>query len=563
MTLYEQTKAFIKETTNNALEEAKKKGEIDFSAVPDYAVEEPREKEFGDFSVNAAMLMAKEARRAPRDIANIIVSNMATEGTYINEVNVAGAGFINFKLNPVYITEIINTVETEGDKFGQSDFGGGKKVNVEFVSANPTGPMHMGNARGGALGDCLANIMALAGFDVTKEFYVNDAGNQIEKLAVSLMARYKQLVLGEENYEFPEDGYHGDDVREHAKNFFDKYGDSMVNTPDEELKVKLIDETLYKNIAGLKTGLEAYRINYDVWFHESTLHNENEVMKTVEELTARGYTYEQDGAIWFRATDFGLEKDDVLVRANGFVTYFAADIAYHKNKLITRGFDTAIDIWGADHHGHVARLKAAMQALGLDPDRLEIILMQLVRLVRDGEAVRMSKRTGKAITLNDLIDETGVDAARFYFNLRQANSHFEFDLELAVRQSSENPVFYVQYAHARICGILKAMAEQGYGVKAFADISPELLCDAKEIELMKMIAKFPEEIRTAAAIREPSRITKYSMDLAAAFHAFYGACKVGCEDEKLRDARIALVAACRQTIKNSLNVLGIEAPEHM
>ena len=563
MTLYEKTKAFIKEITDNALNLAKEKGEIDFGAIPDYAIEEPREKDFGDFSVNAAMLMARDARRAPRDIANIIVANMKTEGTYVNEVNVAGAGFINFKLNPVYITEIIQTVENEGDKFGQSDFGGGKKVNVEFVSANPTGPMHMGNARGGALGDCLANIMALAGFDVTKEFYVNDAGNQIEKLAVSLMARYKQLVLGEENYEFPEDGYHGDDVKDHAKNFFDKYGDSMVNTPDEELKAKLIDETLYKNIAGLKTGLEAYRINYDVWFHESTLHNENEVMKTVEELTARGYTYEQDGAIWFKATEFGLEKDDVLVRANGFVTYFAADIAYHKNKLITRSFDTAIDIWGADHHGHVARLKAAMQALGIDPSRLEIILMQLVRLVRDGEAVRMSKRTGKAITLNDLIDETGVDAARFYFNLRQANSHFEFDLELAVRQSSENPVFYVQYAHARICGILKAMAEQGYGLKAFADINPELLCDAKEIELMKMIAKFPEEIRASAIIREPSRITKYSMDLAAAFHAFYGACKVGCEDEKLRDARIALVAACRQTIKNSLNVLGIEAPEHM
>lgn len=563
MTLYEKTKAFIKETTNEALNTAKQKGEIDFDTIPDYTIEEPREKDFGDFSVNAAMLMAKAARRAPRDIANIIVANMNTEGTYINEVNVAGAGFINFKLNPVYITEIIKTVEAEGDKFGQSDFGGGKKVNVEFVSANPTGPMHMGNARGGALGDCLANIMALAGFDVTKEFYVNDAGNQIEKLAVSLMARYKQLVLGEENYEFPEDGYHGDDVREHAKNFFDKYGDSMVNTPDDELKAKLIDETLYKNIAGLKTGLEAYRINYDVWFHESTLHNENEVLKTVEELTARGYTYEQDGAIWFRATEFGLEKDDVLVRANGFVTYFAADIAYHKNKLITRGFDTAIDIWGADHHGHVARLKAAMQALGIDPERLEIILMQLVRLVRDGEAVRMSKRTGKAITLNDLIEETGVDAARFYFNLRQANSHFEFDLELAVRQSSENPVFYVQYAHARICGILAAMAEQGYSVKSFEEISPELLCDAKEIELMKMIAKFPEEIRTAASLREPSRITKYSMDLAAAFHAFYGACKVGCEDEKLRNARIALVAASRQTIKNSLGVLGISAPEHM
>ncbi len=563
MTLYEETKAFIKKVTDDALNTAKEAGQLDFSQIPDYAIEEPREKEFGDFSVNAAMLMAKEARRAPRDIANIIVENMKTEGTYINEVNVAGAGFINFKLNPVYITKIIETAQNEGDRFGQSDFGGGKTVNVEYVSANPTGPMHMGNARGGALGDCLANIMALAGFDVTKEFYVNDAGNQIEKLAVSLLARYKQAILGEDAVEFPEDGYHGDDVKEHAKNFAEKFGDSYINVPEEEAKEKLIAETLYKNIDGLKEGLGAYRINYDVWFHESKLHESGEVKKTVEELTARGYTYEQDGAIWFKATDFGLEKDDVLVRANGFYTYFAADIAYHKNKLVTRGFDTAIDIWGADHHGHVARLKAAMEALGVNPDRLEIILMQLVRLVRDGEAVRMSKRTGKAITLNDLLEETGVDAARFYFNLRQANSHFEFDLELAVRQSSENPVFYVQYAHARICGIIKALAEQGAQVLEFDKIKPELLSDPKEIELMKMIAKFPEEIKAAASIREPSRITKYSMDLAAAFHAFYGACKVACEDENLRAARLALVSACRQTIKNSLSVLGIDAPEHM
>jgi len=563
VTLYEETKAFIKSVTDKALELAKEKGEIDFSSIPDYAIEEPREKEFGDFSVNTAMLMAKEARRAPRDIANIIVSNMETCNTYINEVNVAGAGFINFKLDPVYITKIIETVEKEKDLFGQSDYGKGKSVNVEYVSANPTGPMHMGNARGGALGDCLANILSLAGFSVTKEFYVNDAGNQIEKLAVSLLARYKQVILGEDAVEFPEDGYHGDDVKEHAKNFAEKFGDSFINVPEEEAKAKLIDETLYKNIDGLKKGLSDYRINYDVWFHESKLHESGEVKKTVEELTKRGYTYEKEGAIWFKATEFGLEKDDVLVRANGFYTYFAADIAYHKNKLMTRNFDTAIDIWGADHHGHVARLKAAMSALGLDPERLEIILMQLVRLVRDGEAVRMSKRTGKAITLNDLLEETGVDAARFYFNLRQANSHFEFDLELAVRQSSENPVFYVQYAHARICGIIKAILEQGTSVKEFSQIRPELLVHEKEIELMKMIAKFPEEIRSAAISREPSRITKYSMDLAAAFHAFYGACKVACEDEDLKNARLALVAACGQTIKNSLSVLGITAPEHM
>lgn len=563
MTLYEETKGLIKKVTEDALFAAKEKGLLNFETVPAYLVEEPRDKSFGDFSVNAAMLLAKQAGKPPREIANIIVSEMVTEGTFIEDISVAGAGFINFKLDPAYVTRILEMVEAEEGAFGATDFGGGKKVNVEFVSANPTGPMHMGNARGGALGDCLANIMRLAGFDVTKEFYVNDAGNQIEKLAVSLLARYRQCVLGEENVEFPEDGYHGDDVKAHAKVFFDKYGDSFIETPEEELKAKLIEETLYKNIDALKTGLEDYRIFYDVWFHESKLHEENAVMKTVEELTKRGYTYEKEGAIWFKATEFGLEKDDVLVRANGFVTYFAADIAYHKNKLIDRGFDTAIDIWGADHHGHVARLKAAMQALGVDPDRLEIILMQLVRLVRDGEAVRMSKRTGKAITLGDLLEETGVDAARFFFNMRQANSHFDFDLELAVSQSSENPVFYVQYAHARICGIIKMLEKKGVTVKSCKDLNTKLLADPKEIDLMKEIARFPEEIRQAAIVREPSKITKYTMDLAAAFHTFYGACKVDCEDKALAEARLKLVSATGQVIKNALSAMGITAPEHM
>lgn len=563
MTLYEETKGLIKKVTEDALCAAKEKALLSFDEIPEYLVEEPRDKSFGDFSVNVAMLMAKKAGKPPREIANIIVSEMVTENTYIKETSVAGAGFINFKLDPVYVTRILEMTESQGDRFGETDYGKGKKVNVEFVSANPTGPMHMGNARGGALGDCLANIMKLAGFDVTKEFYVNDAGNQIEKLAVSLAARYRQTILGEDAVEFPEDGYHGDDVREHAKVFAEKHGDSFINVPDEELKAALIDETLYKNIDALKTGLESYRIFYDVWFHESKLHESNAVMETVEELTKRGYTYEKEGAIWFKATEFGLEKDDVLVRANGFVTYFAADIAYHKNKLIDRGFDTAIDIWGADHHGHVARLKAAMQALGVDPDRLEIILMQLVRLVRDGEAVRMSKRTGKAITLGDLLEEIGVDAARFFFNLRQANSHFDFDLELAVSQSSENPVFYVQYAHARICGIIKMLAKKNISVKPFASLNASLLSDPKEIELMKEIARFPEEIRQAAIVREPSKITKYAMDLAAAFHAFYGACKVDCEDQALAEARLKLVSATGQVIKNALSAMGITAPEHM
>ena len=563
MTLYEETKKLIQTVTEEALLAAKEKQLLSFEEIPSYLVEEPRDKAFGDFSVNVAMLMAKQARKAPRDIANMLVAEMKTEGTVIREASVAGAGFINFKLDPVYVTRILEMVEEQGEAFGKTEFGAGKKINVEFVSANPTGPMHMGNARGGALGDCLANILSLAGFDVTKEFYVNDAGNQIEKLAVSLLARYRQCILGEDAVEFPEDGYHGDDVKEHAKVFAEKYGDSFINTPDEELKAKLIEETLYKNIDALKTGLAAYRIFYDTWFHESKLHEANAVLETVEELTKRGYTYEKEGAIWFKATEFGLEKDDVLVRANGFVTYFAADIAYHKNKLIDRGFDTAIDIWGADHHGHVARLKAAMQALGINPDRLEIILMQLVRLVRDGEAVRMSKRTGKAITLGDLLEEIGVDAARFFFNLRQANSHFDFDLELAVSQSSDNPVFYVQYAHARICGIIKMLEKKGITVKPFGAIDASLLTEPKEIDLMKEIARFPEEIKQAAIVREPSKITKYTMDLAAAFHTFYGACKVDCEPKELAESRLKLVWATGQVIKNALSAMGITAPEHM
>ena len=563
MTLYEDITGLVRNVTDGAIHSANQKGELAASSVPDYLIEEPKDKNFGDFSVNAAMLMAKQAKRAPRDIANILVSNMDYADTYIKEVSVAGPGFINFRLDPAYVTQILNAIEAEKDQFGQTDFGGGKKVNVEFVSANPTGPMHMGNARGGALGDCLANILRLAGFDVTKEFYVNDAGNQIEKLAVSLAARYKQALLGEDAVEFPEDGYHGDDVRKHAESFAKEHGDRFLNVPEEELKAALIDATLYKNIDAMKDGLSDYGIHYDVWFHESKLHENGDILKTVEELTERGYTYEQEGAIWFKATEFGLEKDDVLVRANGFVTYFAADIAYHKNKLVSRGFDTAIDIWGADHHGHVARLKAAMQALGIEPDRLEIILMQLVRLVRDGEAVRMSKRTGKAITLGDLLEEIGVDAARFFFNMRQANSHFEFDLELAVSQSSDNPVFYVQYAHARICGIINMLANKGVSVKNCDGLSLTRLTDPKEIDLMKELARFPEEIKLAAVARDPSKITKYTMELATAFHGFYSACKVDCEDTSLAEARLKLVSATGQVIQNALAVLGISAPRHM
>ncbi|MBR5236620.1 MAG: arginine--tRNA ligase [Clostridia bacterium] len=553
----------IRNQVNEALLKAKEQGEISFGAIPDYVIEEPREKEHGDFATNAAMLLAREAKKAPRMIAESIVKNLKTEGTYIKTAEVAGAGFVNFRLDPAWICEVLAVVEKEGERFGRVNVGEGKKIMVEFVSANPTGPMHMGNARGGALGDCLASVLDWAGYDVTREFYVNDAGNQIEKFGNSLEARYIQILKGEDAILFPEDGYHGDDIRQRAQAYIDQKGDGLLEVDREDRKKALVEFALEKNIDDLKADLEKYRIYYDVWFRESVLHENGEARKTVQELLDRGYAYENDGAIWFRATDFGESKDEVLVRQNGFLTYYAVDIAYHKNKFIDRGFDTVINIWGADHHGHVARLKGALAALDIAPERLEIILMQLVRLVSGGEVVRMSKRTGKSITLKDLLEETSIDAARFFFNMRQANSHFDFDLDLAVEQSNENPVFYVQYAHARICSILRLLSEQGICVKPVADINTVLLSTEQEIELMKKLADFPETIRQAAQLREPSLLTRYAMDLAAAFHGFYAACKVNSDDRSLTDARLVLCNAVRIALSNALTLMAISAPEQM
>jgi len=563
VTIYEQTKASIRKAIDDALEKAKAQGDLTFDTVPDYVIEEPREKEHGDFATNAAMLLAKQARKAPRAIADSIVANMTTEGTYIESAEVAGAGFVNFRLDSAYIRQVLSVIEAEGENFGRVDAGCGKKIMVEFVSANPTGPMHMGNARGGALGDCLASVLDWAGYDVTREFYVNDAGNQIEKFGKSLEARYIQELKGEDAAEFPEDGYHGEDIRVRAREYIEAFGDGLLTADSETRKKALVDFSLEKNVDDLKSDLEKYRIIYDVWFRESVLHENGEARKVVDELLERGYAYENEGAIWFRATDFGEEKDEVLVRQNGFLTYYAVDIAYHKNKFVDRGFDTVINIWGADHHGHVARLKAALAALGIEPERLEIVLMQLVRLVSGGEVVRMSKRTGKSITLKDLLEDISIDAARFFFNMRQANSHFDFDLDLAVEQSNENPVFYVQYAHARVCSILRLLSEQGTTVKPAADVNLARLIAPQEIDLMKKLADFPETIRQAAALREPSLITRYAMDLAAAFHGFYAACKVNSEDKELTDARLKLTDSVRVTLKNALTVMSISAPEQM
>lgn len=563
MTIYEETKAEIKNRLDEAMNRAREAGTISFETIPDYIIEEPREKEHGDFAANAAMLLARQAKKPPRVIADAIIGQLDMEGTYIESAETAGAGFINFRLNPAYIRRVLSVIENEKENFGRVTLGKGQKVMVEFVSANPTGPMHMGNARGGALGDCLASVLDWAGYDVTREFYVNDAGNQIEKFGNSLEVRYIQALRGEDAAEFPEDGYHGDDIRQRAQAYIDLHGDSLLALDSESRKKALVEFALEKNIDDLKKDLETYRIFYDVWFRESVLHENGEARKVVDELIKLGHAYEKDGAVWFRATDFGEEKDEVLVRQNGFLTYYAVDIAYHKNKFIDRGFDTVINIWGADHHGHVARLKAALSALGIDPNRLEIILMQLVRLVSGGEVVRMSKRTGKSITLKDLLEEVSIDAARFFFNMRQANSHFDFDLDLAVEQSNENPVFYVQYAHARICSILRLMKEQGIAVKSIAEINTELLSTPQEIALMKQLAELPETIRHAAQLREPSLITRYAMDLAAAFHGFYAACKVNSEDKALTDARLKLADSTRIALANALTLMSISAPEHM
>lgn len=434
---------------------------------------------------------------------------------------------------------------------------------VEFVSANPTGPMHMGNARGGALGDCLASVLEYAGYDVTREFYINDAGNQIEKFGNSLNARYIQQLQGEDAIAFPEDGYHGEDITDHAKAFIALYGDKYLACGEAERKAALVDYALEKNVTALREDLERYRIVYDVWFRESELHKSGAVQEAIALLKENGYTYEEDGAVWLNCEKMGLEKNEVLVRNNGIPTYFAADIAYHMNKLKTRGFDWAINVWGADHHGHVARMKKALDAVGADGSRLDVVLMQLVRLMKDGEVVRMSKRTGKAITLSDLLEDISVDAARFFFNMRSAGSHLDFDLTLAAEQSNENPVFYVQYAHARICSILRLLEEEGVRVLPYAQIRPELLKEEAELDLLKKLSDLPGEIESAARALEPARITRYVMELAACFHTFYTACRVKVEDRDLMNARLKLIDSTRIVLKGVLTMLKITAPEKM
>ena len=564
MNLMENARQQAAAIVRAAYDKAVAAGELPQAEFPAVTVETPKDAANGDWASTVAMQCAKPMRMAPRKIAEALVGNMELAGTCFDKVEIAGPGFMNFTYGGAWYQDAVRTVAREGADYGKTQAEKPEKIMVEFVSANPTGPMHMGNARGGVLGDCLAEVLSWAGNDVTREFYINDAGNQVDKFAHSVEGRYIQALKGEDAIEFDPSWYQGEDIKELAQMLIEQHGDKLLEMTPEARQEVIVNFGLPHNIAKMQSDLERYKIHYDVWFRESTLHESGAVEETVKMLTDAGATYEQDGALWLRSTAFGAEKDDVLRRANGFYTYFAADIAYHRNKFETRGFDKVINIWGADHHGHVARLQRALDAIGLNgSERLEIVLMQLVRMMQGGEVVRMSKRTGKSLTLRDLLDEIPVDAARFFFNSRAAETQMEFDLDLAVKQDSENPLYYIQYAHARICSVLRGAQEAGISLPDAAVVDLTVLTHEEEKALVKAVAQLPEEILLAARDRDPSRLNKYGVVLASQFHRFYNACRIKDAEPAERDARLALCMAAQQTIKNVLTIIGVDAPEHM
>ena len=543
-------------------------------------VEVPRDAANGDFTTTFALAASKALRQSPRNIAQALLDHMDLEGSCFVSAEIAGPGFLNFRLGQRWYEEVCAAVENEGADYGTCDDLKGRRIMVEFVSANPTGPMHMGNARGGVLGDTLASVLSACGAEVSREFYVNDAGHQIDKFARSIYARAMQMTVGEDSYPFPEDGYQGDDIRELAKGFLAQAENFPGETDEAAWMTAMAEYGLSVNLPKMKADLQRYKIDYDTWFYESTLHNSGAVAETAELLTKAGWTYEKDGALWLKTAQIMREnllkagkkekdiekldlKDDVLRRANGFYTYFAADIAYHRNKFETRGFDRVINIWGADHHGHVARLKGALDALGLDGSgKLDIVLMQLVKLLRDGELVKMSKRTGKAISLSDLLDEVPVDAARWFFNAKP-DTQMDFDLGLAVREDSENPIYYVEYAHARICSLVEKLALEGLAVPAPGTADLSLLAAETEQVLIKQLAAWPDTIRAAAKAYDPSHVNRYLMELAGCFHRFYTACHIRGEEPTLASARLKLADDARIVLRNGLKLIGVDAPERM
>ena len=594
MNAYEIARAEATRVVEAAYRKAVAAGELPEGSIPPVAVETPKDSSNGDWASTFAMQCAKPLHMAPRKIAEGIVANLELEGSIFDTVTIAGPGFMNFTLNQSWYEKAVRGVFEMGENYGRTKAAKPEKVMVEFVSANPTGPMHMGNARGGALGDCLSAVLDWSGYDVTREFYINDAGNQIQKFGKSLAVRYLQKYCGEEAYPLPAECYQGGDIKVLAGEFAELNGDKYVAAckgMDEEtlfeseafaaLKDALVAYALPKNIAALKRDLGKYRIDYDVWFHESTLHESGAVKAVVDKLLELGACYKaEDGAIMYRSaqyaakygtvnkkkTEDGTEeeaKDEVLVRANGIPTYFAADIAYHYNKLATRGFAKAIDVWGADHHGHVARMKGAMDAIGLNGEDLDVVLMQMVNLMRDGQPVRMSKRTGNAITLTDLLEEVPIDSARFLFNMHDAGSGIDFDLDQAVKTDNDNPVYYVQYAHARICSILKKMESEGVQFAGAEKVDATLLTEPSEMDLIRMLAAFPQEIVMAAEKYDPSRINRFVIDLASAFHRFYGSCRIQGADPAVQQARLALCIGVKNAIFNVLTMFKINVPEKM
>ncbi|MCL1823262.1 MAG: arginine--tRNA ligase [Oscillospiraceae bacterium] len=552
----EYAKKQVKDTVLSAL------GKFTAEPLPPFTVEVPADSANGDFSCNAAMICAKALKKPPREIAALIIENAVLDSSVFNRLEAAGPGFLNFYLAKDWYSRAVKCITEQKENYGRINFGNNKRVLIEFVSANPTGLMHIGNARGGALGDCLASVMEWAGYYVEREFYVNDAGNQVAKLGLSLSIRYQQ-ELGK-TAEMPEDSYHGEDIIEHVKNYITENGDKLLSVSEEERRETLANYALPLNINSLEEDLLKYRIKYNTWFKESTLHNSGAVERIIELLKEKGQTYEQDGALWLKSSDFGDEKDRVLVRSNGVPTYLVPDIAYHYNKLVERNFDIAIDILGADHHGYIPRMNAALQALGIDTARLKIIIMQMVRLLRGGEAVKLSKRSGKAITLTTLLDEVPLDAARFFFNLREANTHIDFDLDLAIEESNKNPVYYVQYAHARICSVIRRLADGGESAPVICTFPESLIFTEKEeFELIKKAAALPSEINQAAAELNPARITRYVQELAQVFNKFYESCRIKGEEESILQSRLTLCHAVKITLKNALEILKVDAPEKM
>ena len=559
----EQAKQALNARIQEAAQRAAAAGELP-SAELNGGVEQPKDTANGDLAANHAMASAKVMHMAPRKIAETLVQHLDLTDSWFMSAEIAGPGFLNFRLSDKWYQDVIASVEEAGEDYGRSDVGHGERVMVEFVSANPTGPMTIGNARGGVLGDALASVLDRAGYDVWREFYVNDAGNQVALFGESIEARYLQLIQGEDAVEFPDNGYHGDDIRELARLIRERDGDKWLDVPSEERRAAFVQFGLPYNIARMKRDLERYRIHFDQWFLESSLHESGYVAETVQLLVDAGLTYEKDGALWLKNTDLGADKDEVLRRSNGFYTYYAVDVAYHRNKFVERGFDRVIDVWGADHHGHAVRFAATMKApvLGLKDRKLDFLIMQMVRLVRGDEVVKVSKRTGKALTLADLMDEIGVDPCRFFYNAKP-DTHLEFDLDLAVRQDSENPVYYVQYAHARICTLLAALAEAGYTVPKAADADMSLCRTPQERALIKQIAALPDEIRLAARDYDPSRINRFAIELAGCFHRFYGACRIKGEEDSILYARLKLAETTRRVLKNALTIIGVTAPEKM